>query len=141
LLKSIKERFQLNDPKIQECHERLKEVSEEVFLDQCIYHLECYKEITNVRSIRRLSVKKQEIGSDDQELHELTKLDEPTNSSEAEPQVGKTSTRSKSNIYNKQLCIIYQNDGGNSEKSNFLKQEKKCSKLRSLLPRKIFSCA
>ena len=57
LIEAIKERYKLMDLNIHESYERLNEVSEKFFEGKCIYHSECYKEVTNVTKLRRLSVK------------------------------------------------------------------------------------
>ena len=65
LIQAIKERYKLKDSKIHECYERLNEVSEKHFQEKCIYHSECYKEVTNVAKLRRLSVKICEVETTD----------------------------------------------------------------------------
>ena len=66
LIEAIKERYKLKDSKIHECYERLNEVSEKFFEEKCIYHSECYKEVTNVTKLRKLSVKICEVETKDE---------------------------------------------------------------------------
>ena len=57
LLGAINERFRLKDPTVTNCYERLDGIPESDLKGKCIYHSECYKELTNVTKLRRLSDK------------------------------------------------------------------------------------
>ena len=94
LIKAIKEQFKLKDSKIHECYETPNEVSGKVFEEKCIYHSECYKEITNVTKVRR-SVRICEVGTTDKNKVQIIK----TNGQE--PEIPVKCTRSKSSLYRK----------------------------------------
>ena len=105
LIEAIKERYKLKDSKIHECYERLNEVSEKMFEEKCIYHSECYKEITNVTKLRRLSVRICEVETTDEDKVQITETNEK------EPEIPVKCTRSKCSLYRIELCVICQNEG------------------------------
>ena len=100
LIEAIKERCQLKDSKIHEYYERLNEVSEKIFEEKCFYHSECYKEVTNVTKLRRLSVKICEVETTDENKVQIT------DTNEQEPEISVKYTRSKSSLYRKELCDL-----------------------------------
>ena len=102
LIEAIKKRYKLKDSKIHECYERLNEVSEKVFEEKFNYHSECYKDVTNFKKLRRLSVKICEAERTDENKVQIIKTNEQ------EPKISVKCTRSKSCLYRKELCVICQ---------------------------------
>ena len=99
LAEAIKERHKLKDSRIHECYEILNEVSEKMFEEKCIHYSECYKEITNVTKLRRLSVRICEIETTGKNKVNLIETNEQEHK-------GVKCTRSKSSLYRKELCVI-----------------------------------
>ena len=100
LIEAIKERCKLKDSKIYECYERLNEVSEIFFEEKCIYHSECYKEVTNVTKLRRLSVKICEVETKDENKTQIIETNEQ------ELEISVKCTRSKSHLYRRVMCNL-----------------------------------
>ena len=76
LIEAIKKQYKLKDSKIHECYERLNEVSEKIFEEKCIYHSKCYKEVTSVTKLRRLSVKICEVEKTDENKVQIIETNE-----------------------------------------------------------------
>ena len=110
LIETIKEQYKLKDSKIHECYERLNENSEKVFEEKCIYYSECYKEVTNVTKLRRLSVKICEVETTDENKVQVIETNEQ------EPEISVKCTSSKSSLYRKELCLICQKESGKLKK-------------------------
>ena len=93
LRNAINERHQLQDQTFKTFYERFNDITENYFESQCVYHSECYKEVTNVTKLRRLSLK-QSVSCDDNQV-------EPPEENEFsdEEEILSKSTRSKSNVY------------------------------------------
>ena len=106
LIEAIKVRYKLKDSKIHECYERLNEVSEKKFKEKCIYHSECYKEVTNVTKLRKLSMKICEVETTDEYKVQIIETNEQ------EPEISAKCTRSKPSLYRKEFCVICQKEGG-----------------------------
>ena len=99
LIETIKEQYKLKDSKIRECYERLNEVSE-VFEKKCIYYSECYKEITNVTKLRRLSVRIREVERTDENKAQIIETNQQ------EPEIPVKCTKSRSSIYRNVMCDL-----------------------------------
>ena len=106
LIEAIKERYKLKDSKTHEYYEGLNEIFEE----KCIYHSECYKEVTNVTQLRRLSVKICEIETTDENKVQITETNEQ------ELEISVKCTRSNSSLYRKELCVTCEKEGGKLRK-------------------------
>ena len=105
LIEAIKERrYELKDSKIHKFYERLKEVSQKLFEEKCIYHLQCYKEVTFVTKLRILSVKICEVETTDENKVQIIEADEQ------EPENSGKCTKSKSSLYRKKLFAICQKE-------------------------------
>ena len=78
----------------------------ENFEEKCIYHSECYKEVTNVTKLRRLSLKICEVETTDENKVQIIETNEQ------EPEISVKCTRSKSSLYRKELFVICQKEGG-----------------------------
>ena len=76
-----------------------------MFEEKCIYHSERYKEVTNVTKLKRLSVRKCEVETTDENKVQITETNEQ------EPEMSVKCTRSKSILYRKGLCVICQKGG------------------------------
>ena len=76
-----------------------------MFEEKCIYHSERYKEVTNVTKLKRLSVRKCEAETTDENKVQITETNEQ------EPEMSVKCTRSKSILYRKGLCVICQKGG------------------------------
>ena len=92
--------YKLKDSKIYECYERLNEVSEIFFEEKCIYHSECYKEVTSVTKLRRLSVKICEVETKDENKTQIIETNEQ------ELEISVKCTRSKSHLYRRVMCNL-----------------------------------
>ena len=89
---------------------KTEEVSEKVFEEKRICHSECYKKITNVTKLRRLSVRICEVETTDENKVQIIETNEQ------EPKIPVKCTRSKSSLYRKELCVICQKKGGELRK-------------------------
>ena len=125
LLSSINERFKLNDPTITQCVDRLNGISESIIYENGLYHSECYKNITNVAKIRRLSSKYTEPNVDI-EIHEESELLE------------EDSKDQNRDIYDKSFCIICQKEGGKLRKVEYLETGKKMYEVAKSASNKTF---
>ena len=108
LIETIRGQYKLKDSKIHECYERLNEVSEKIFEEKCIYYSECYKEVTNVTKLRRLSAKICEVETTGENKVQIIETNEQ--------EISVKCTRSKSSLYIKELCVICQKEGGKLRK-------------------------
>ena len=89
----------MKDSKIHEYYERLKKVSEKFFEEKCNDHSECYKQITNVTKLRRLSVKICEVEMTEENNVQIIETNEQ------EPEISVKCTRSKS-LYKRVMCDL-----------------------------------
>ena len=108
LIEAIKERYKLKDSKIHQYYERLKEVSEKFFEENCSDHSECYKKIANVTKLRRLSLKICEVETTDENNVQIIETNEQ------EPEISVKCTRSS--LYRKELWLICQKEDGKLRK-------------------------
>ena len=81
-----------------------------MFEEKCIYHSECYKEITNITKLRRLSVRICELETTEENKVQIIETNEQ------EPEIPVICTRPKSSLYRKGLCVICQKEGGKIRK-------------------------
>lgn len=84
----------------------MNDIGVSFFLEKCVYHMECYKNITHSRNLERL-VKRQRINPNT--VEDLNELSKQLNDSDLPIHNEKPrSLRSKSQPYLKELCIICQ---------------------------------
>ena len=128
----------MQDAKISDCFERLHNISESTFKEKCIYHSECYKDVTNVTLLRRLSNKKKENDQSGSENRQEEDRDKEMEVESETKEVQRTTRSSKIISYNKELCIICQNRGGKLRKVEFLQTGKNMHEVAKMITNKDF---
>lgn len=117
----LKQRYTYCDPEALDCYRRIREIPTEELTEKSVYHSECYKKVTHRNSLERLLKRHNEfiVSNPNAEfLEDIDETEDLNQESEVTPAEEK-SLRSKTQGYNKELCIICQTEGGKLRKVEF----------------------
>ena len=137
LLSCINARWQYNDPGIPSCFERTNCLSPQSLLERSIYYTECYKFITHTLNLQLLKERcKLSVTVNQQDSNIPHKVKSCSQSPE-EPveEHSRKPLRSRSEVYNKNACIICQQGESRKLRSiEFLETDPRMINIVELLP-------
>ena len=140
LLRCINARWQYNDPEIQSCFERTDRLSPQSLLQKSIYYAGCYRLITHSINLQPLKERYESSITVNQQEPNIPHKEKSCSQSSEEPveEHSRKKLRSRTKVYNKNACIICQQEGGKLHRAEFLETGSRMFKVAELLPDKSF---
>ena len=141
LLSCINARLQCNDPEIPSCFERTNGSSPQSLQEKSIYYTECYKFITHTLNLQLLTERCKLSVTVNQQDSNIPHKEKSCSQSSEEPveEHSRKPFQSRSEVYNKNACIICQQEEIRKlRRVEFLETDTRMIKVAELLPDKSF---
>ena len=133
----LKTWYEYCDADAYNCFDRINELDVSFLLEKCIYHAECYKNITHSKNLERL-VKRQKINPDTLGNESNGSIEQRIDTETPVQDEAPRLLRSNSQPYFKELCIICQQQGGKLHKVETIHIGQRMLKVAKELPDQLF---